>query len=150
MVLVLGAWLLNYAADEAAQARMWANVASHLKPGGRFVGVIPNLASPVYTRVGDTAGHAKYGVTSTSLEKVAGGWRHHVTIHSEPLVEFDNCKLNEEGEALYVRAAQQARMRRLERRKVLPPREAVDAQEAGFWDDWYKCPGSEICIAYKD
>ena len=147
--VVLGVWLLNYAADEAALARMWANIASHLKPNGCFVGVIPNLDLPPYAEVGEGTGHPKYGTTSVALEHVPGGWRHRVTIRSEPVVEFDNYRLNDEGEALYTRGMRQAGMRGWERRKMQPPPEDVKGKEPGFWDDWLQSPSSEVCIAYK-
>ena len=160
--VVLGAWLLNYAASEAELARMWANVASHLKPGGRFVGVVPDLdpprhvpapaaadADPTALRPDDVWGDAKYGVTSRPLRKVAGGWHQRVTIRVAPRVEFDNYRLTEEGDALYARCARAAGMTALERRKMLPTEEDVRAREDGFWDDWVRGPSSEIYIACK-
>ncbi|KAL5342759.1 S-adenosyl-L-methionine-dependent methyltransferase [Aspergillus crustosus] len=40
--LVTGLWLLNHAKNKTELSTMWSNIARHLKPGGRFLGVLPN------------------------------------------------------------------------------------------------------------
>ncbi|KAG6355945.1 hypothetical protein INS49_015329 [Diaporthe citri] len=44
--LITGAWCLNYAGDQTMMDQAWRNIARYLKPGGRFVGVIPNDYMP--------------------------------------------------------------------------------------------------------
>lgn len=44
--LITGAWCLNYAGDQAMMDQAWRNIARYLRPGGRFVGVIPNEYMP--------------------------------------------------------------------------------------------------------
>ncbi|KAI3393074.1 hypothetical protein diail_4745 [Diaporthe ilicicola] len=44
--VVTGAWCLNYAADQAMMDQGLQNITRYLKPGGRFVGLIPNYCAP--------------------------------------------------------------------------------------------------------
>ena len=148
---------------------MWANVASHLKSGGRFVGVMPNLdpAGPTHGPAagdedrdddranaepdeGDVWGDVKHGVASRALRKVEGGWHQRATIDVDPVVEFEDYRLTDEGDGTYTRSARRAGMTGWERRKTLPMKEDVRAREEGFWDDWCKKSSSEICIAYRE
>ena len=40
--LVFAAWLLNYAPDVSTMTEMFKNISKHLRPGGRFVSVLPH------------------------------------------------------------------------------------------------------------
>ncbi|PLB53333.1 hypothetical protein P170DRAFT_348851, partial [Aspergillus steynii IBT 23096] len=43
--VVLSCWLLNYASNDAEMLDMWRNIFNSLKPGGRVVGISPDLGA---------------------------------------------------------------------------------------------------------
>ncbi|KAK6813828.1 hypothetical protein RU639_010280 [Aspergillus parasiticus] len=92
--LVLGIWLLNYAKDKTELLTMWQNIFHSLKPGGRFVGVIPN-----YEILQTTACGQEYhfgGVTYKVLERITEGTRIQVILDTtDPIAFF--CYMLEPG-----------------------------------------------------
>ncbi|KAI8631245.1 S-adenosyl-L-methionine-dependent methyltransferase [Xylariaceae sp. FL1651] len=92
--VVLGMWLLNYCPSSAEMAGMWANVATYLRPGGRFVGIIenPEIVHPVGLR------SFKYGAMESGLTELENGqgWRVHVAFATEPRIEFDAFRLRKD------------------------------------------------------
>lgn len=82
--LVMGNWLLNYASNKAELAGMWRNVATYLKPGGKFVGLKGNVN--LQTR---PTQDFKYGIRQTVIGKVEDGVKVHVEANTEPKIEFD-------------------------------------------------------------
>ncbi|KAI3393654.1 hypothetical protein diail_3834 [Diaporthe ilicicola] len=92
--VVLGFWLLNYCPSSAEMRGMWANVAAHLKPGGRFVGIIENhdIVHPVGVQ------SFKYGCEESDVLALENGqgWRLHVEFQTEPKIEFDAFRLKKE------------------------------------------------------
>jgi SAM-dependent methyltransferase len=80
--LVLGVWLLNYAPDHEVMARMWKNIANHLRPGGVFVGVVPPPESGMETLRNSTIYHQgpKNGVTLDIIGEVPNGLKTRFTI----------------------------------------------------------------------
>ncbi|MCJ1475868.1 hypothetical protein MMC13_004532 [Lambiella insularis] len=145
--LVHAAWLLNYAASEAELEAMWRNVASHLKPGGRFVGLIPNLDAEHGFEKPVHEDDAKYGVSMRTLERVAHGYKVRVTAHMEPRVEF-NCYVLNEGR-VYERAAAAAGMVQVEWKPVVPLPEDVERMEKGWWDGLVARPNAAVCTAVR-
>ncbi|KAE8420812.1 S-adenosyl-L-methionine-dependent methyltransferase [Aspergillus pseudocaelatus] len=84
--LVLGVWLLNYAKNKTELLAMWQNIFHSLKPGGRFVGVIPN-----YEILQTTACGQEYhfgGVTYKVLERVTDGTRIQVILDTTDPIAF--------------------------------------------------------------
>ncbi|RDA94053.1 hypothetical protein CP533_5327 [Ophiocordyceps camponoti-saundersi (nom. inval.)] len=78
--IVMGNWLLDSAVkSEEDYEPMWRNIVSHLKPGGKFLGVRTRYPG-IYGR----AGRVKYGVTWADIKEVPGGWRYRVLIHVDP------------------------------------------------------------------
>ena len=67
--LVMAAYLLNYARDEAELGRMARAIVRHLKPGGRFVTVNNN---PLHARDGFQASR-KYGFVKHAAAPLADG-----------------------------------------------------------------------------
>lgn len=122
---------------------MWRNIASALKPGGRFVGLIPNIVDPIDSSVPDE----KYGVVSETLAKVEGGYKMRVRTLTEPPVVFENYLLNEEG--LYARCAREAGMEVLGFEHVAPGEKEVGAFEEGFWDEHRRRPLGMVCVATR-
>ncbi|MCJ1388117.1 hypothetical protein MMC18_000962 [Xylographa bjoerkii] len=144
--LVHGAWLLNYAATEEELTSMWRNVASNLKLGGRFVGIIPNLEADFsYEKPFD---NPKYGVTTRAIEKVTHGYKVRVTAHTAARVEFENYILN--GDNVYRRSATTAGMCQVTWKAVSPLLKDIDRMEKGFWDDFVARPFSAICTAVRE
>ncbi|KJJ29492.1 methyltransferase [Aspergillus flavus AF70] len=92
--LVLGIWLLNYAKDKTELLTMWQNIFDSLKPGGRFVGVIPN-----YEILQTTACGQEYhfgGVTYKVLERITEGTRIQVILDTtDPIASI--CYMLEPG-----------------------------------------------------
>lgn len=92
--LVLGIWLLNYAADRAAMTKMWRTTFLNLKPGGRFVGIMPHPTDDprVFVERMAEVRPVQYGnITPTVTGEVEDG----VTIRVVAVtgvgnVEFDN------------------------------------------------------------
>ncbi|MCJ1402018.1 hypothetical protein MMC11_005237 [Xylographa trunciseda] len=144
--LVHGAWLLNYAATEDELTSMWRNIVSHLKPGGRFVGITPNLEAEFsYERPFDDP---KYGVTTKPIEKVTHGYKVRVTAHTAAHVEFENYILN--GDHVYERSAVAAGMGQVKWKVVSPLPEDIERMEKGFWDDFMARPFSAVCTAVRE
>ncbi|MCJ1288673.1 hypothetical protein MMC34_000202 [Xylographa carneopallida] len=144
--LVHGAWLLNYAADEEELTHMWRNVASNLKPGGRFVGIIPNLEADFSDE--KPFDDPKYGVTTRAIGNVPHGYKVRVTAHSAGGVEFENYILN--GDDVYERSAAAAGMSQVEWEAVSPRPEDIERMEEGFWDDFVARPFSAVCTAVRE
>lgn len=89
--LVFASWLLNYASNEAELGMMWRNVFNNLKPGGRFVGILPNfhlLGAKIYPLL--AAGEYQYGGVGVQLlDRDENDWvRVQATFHTETPVSF--------------------------------------------------------------
>jgi SAM-dependent methyltransferase len=82
--LVMGNWVLNYASDRAELAGMWRNIATYLKPGGKFIGLKENVDSEDRFKRDN-----KYGIEFTVVEESGEGLKVHVVAHTEPKIEFD-------------------------------------------------------------
>lgn len=65
--IVMANWLFDHAGTDEMLEGMWHNVATYLKPGGRFVGV--RLERPF----GDSTHLEKYGVTLKDFKELPGG-----------------------------------------------------------------------------
>ncbi|OAP57736.1 hypothetical protein AYL99_08474 [Fonsecaea erecta] len=101
--VVLGAWLLNYASSTTEMARMFANVAAALRPGGHFVAITPHPAADLDEFAafhGTAAAQAemrRFGVSiayRTPPLASGEGFRTRVTAHVQPQeITFDNFHL---------------------------------------------------------
>ena len=144
--LVHGAWLLNYASTASELTAMWHTIAAALEPGGRFVGLGPNVADANF---GFDApwGEEKYGVTFMPIKKVEHGYKAHIKAFTATPVEFENYILNEKG--FYEKCAKEGGMRDLRFEPVVPETEDISKYEDGFWDEYSKRPRAAICIATR-
>ncbi|KAL3468889.1 S-adenosyl-L-methionine-dependent methyltransferase [Aspergillus californicus] len=87
--LVTGIWLLNYAQNKDELLAMWSNISRHLKPGGRFLGVVPSYALlredvfPLLESQSESAsGVYRFGGVSVQLlDRVEQGYRMRSTFH---------------------------------------------------------------------
>ncbi|KAK0736662.1 S-adenosyl-L-methionine-dependent methyltransferase [Apiosordaria backusii] len=72
--IVMANWLLDHATSEEDLRGMWTNIASALKPGGRFIGVRVRSIRAPYLQYG------KYGVIFSEYEEIPGpGWKYKVS-----------------------------------------------------------------------
>ncbi|TKA67934.1 hypothetical protein B0A55_06566 [Friedmanniomyces simplex] len=94
--VIIAMWLLNYPEDRAQMAGMWQNIATYLKPDGKFVGIIQNQDT-----VHPSSMQGKwdaYGARETNVQPLPSGdgVRMHVEFNTEPKVEFDTLVLRKE------------------------------------------------------
>lgn len=141
--LVHGAWLLNYASTPAELVAMWRNIASALKPGGRFVGLIPNILD----RTDLSGSGEEYGVVFETLAEVEGGYKTRVRTFTEPSVEFECYLLNEEG--LYERCAREAGMEIVGLERAAPGEKELEEFPEGFWEEYLRRPLGMVCVATR-
>jgi 2-polyprenyl-3-methyl-5-hydroxy-6-metoxy-1,4-benzoquinol methylase len=82
--LVLAAWILNYASNEVELLSMWSNIFKSLKPGGRCVGIVPDLNQL------QTEENPQFGQSSKPLSRVQGGVRVRTTLHAPTPISFNH------------------------------------------------------------
>ncbi|KAL4876993.1 S-adenosyl-L-methionine-dependent methyltransferase [Aspergillus karnatakaensis] len=141
--LVLASWFLDYARNEEEMFNMWTNIARSLKPGGRCVGITVNLGML------ETGLPSKptFGISLKQLERVVGGLKLDVRVHSFPEFSFESYML-ERG--ICERSAQRAGIRDLEWMPPVDPEDpsiefprfveyphfwAFTCRGGGAWDD---------------
>lgn len=137
--LVLGAWLLNYASSEAELLSMWRNIHCNLKPGGRFVGITPNMSLDMSEPLDD-----RYGITARGIQKVEHGWKVRLTVYTAPKIEFETYHLND---GVYETTAAAAGMEHLEWENILLP--DGEKKDSGYWDEFVRRPHAGICTAVR-
>ena len=76
--VITGAWCLNYAGDQAMMDQAWQNIAKYLKPGGRFVGLIPSDYVPWLPDDEEF-----FGFSYKRLEQVKDGYMCKLTLHAK-------------------------------------------------------------------
>lgn len=86
--VVMANWIFGYAPTMEVLECMFANIAKHLKPGGKFVGVRDADVE------GSQAVFSKYGVSAQSFEHIPGGIKYLVVIHSTPPTTFEATSLD--------------------------------------------------------
>ncbi|OGM50697.1 methyltransferase [Aspergillus bombycis] len=92
--LVLGIWLLNYAKNQTELLAMWQNIFCSLKPGGQFLGIIPNFEILQTTACGQEYHFG--GVAYKVLERMTEGARIQVILDTtDPIAFF--CYMLEPG-----------------------------------------------------
>ncbi|KAK5558042.1 hypothetical protein LTR46_004221 [Exophiala xenobiotica] len=161
--IVLGAWLLNYAGTPAEMTRMFANIASHLKPGGHFVGITPHpavdldkfaqLFDPEKARDRDQL--AKYGVSVAYTARIPGvyGYRTKVTAHVQPReISFENYHLDR---SVYEACAREGGLEgSLEWKDVRLPQTDEESRREydaalSFWTGYHEAPHFGILVIGK-
>jgi SAM-dependent methyltransferase len=139
--LVTGNWLFNYAADRKQLATMWQNVATYLKAGGKFVGLMP---------VFDVQDHFNRdswnGITVEEICKVPDGVKVHITAHCTPQIEFDNFLLDRKfHEDAAVEVGIKDTSYNLPTEEDLPSLDGLEGTE--LWKSYLRNPVSHICVA---
>ena len=138
--MVTGVWFFNYAASREELAGMWRNVASNLKTGGRFVGMM----SP-FDREECLNGSRKYGIKTVFTGKVADGEKMHHEFDSNPKVEFDVYLLKRE---LYEGVPGEVGMRDF-KSQPMTIEHLPDEFERKDWEDVMKIPYTMVITATK-
>ncbi|KAJ4418397.1 hypothetical protein N0V82_005583 [Gnomoniopsis sp. IMI 355080] len=140
--LVTGVWCLNYAGNRGMMQTAWRNIARFLKPGGRFVGIVPGDFMQWLDEK-----EVFYGFSYERVEKVEEGWLLKKTLHAEQgPVSFKAYVLDEDVSRS---AAEAAGMRdvRIEKPEVVPKFEG-DEDEV-FWQHFMKRPLFKVMTAVK-
>ena len=139
--IVVGAWLLNYASTAAEQLGMWRNIYANLRPGGRFIGVTPNVHMDFAEQPIDD----RYGYAVVPVEKVEDGWKCRLKAHTLPeRVEFKMCHLSKE---VYEQSAAEAWLVGLMWNGYVIPEDGREV--GGYWDGFERRPSFEVCTARR-
>ena len=130
--LVLAMWLLNYAPSREDMKGMWENIATYLKPGGKFVGILQNHDTVHPACMRDKM--EEYGARETDFEELGNGdgWKGHVEFDTQPKVEFDCFVLKG---SVVEGTAQEAGMKGL---RYVRAGEEVKAFVEGKSDKWWR------------
>ncbi|KAJ0107254.1 hypothetical protein J7T55_007624 [Diaporthe amygdali] len=139
--VVTGVWSLNYAGDQAMMDHAFNNVGKYLKPGGRFVTIIPNKVAHGGER------NDWYGVSKRIIGEVENGFRIRTIFLMDPPIEFDNYDLDH---SVFVKAAKGAGLRDFKtdaKEKIAPPLRAGEDQ--AYWDRYLASPLFDVVTATK-
>ena len=138
--LVMGNWLLSYAADRAELEGMWRNIAIHLKPGGKFVGLMGTLDPHAAS-----SNSGKYGMKTTVTGEIENGFTVHAEAITEPKIEFDAYHLHW---PVHEEAAKKASM--IEVQYTQPQKEDLpEAPDMEYWQEMLEAPYFVICTAKR-
>ncbi|KAF2481600.1 S-adenosyl-L-methionine-dependent methyltransferase [Neohortaea acidophila] len=146
--LVLAMWLLNYPDSRAAIAGMWKNIATYLKKGSKFIGIIQNQDN---VHPSCMQGKLKeFGVEESNFRQLPSGdgVQMHIVFDTEPVVEFDTFVLKKhifEEEAKkagfkdlrYVRAGDEVR-------------KEVEGKSEEWWKELLEEYPNQVVIAVKE
>jgi toxoflavin synthase len=139
--IVMGNWLLSYPENQAELEGMWRNISIHLKPGGRFIGLMVSFRRELEAALKS----GKYGMKATALEEIENGQKLHLEAATEPKIKFYNVKLHRR---LFEIAAPKAGMVEMAftppTAKDLPPKADME-----FWKEMLDSPYLMICTAIK-
>jgi SAM-dependent methyltransferase len=139
--LVFGAWLLNYAATSAEQLGMWRNIFANLRPGGRFIGITPNVHMSIKDHPIDDC----YGYTVVPVQEVKDGYKCRLTASAQPeTVSFEMYYLSKE---VYEQGAADAGLVEMEWHAHVIPNDGRNV--GGYWDALENRPHFEICTVRR-
>lgn len=89
--VILANWFLNYASNAEEQLTMWKNIHAHLKPGGRCIGITPNLE----LLKGPFPKGYRFGVALDVVGEVEDGVKYMVSVDNPPF-QFENYMLRKD------------------------------------------------------
>ena len=118
---------------------MFRNIFDHLKPGGRFVGVVPNSFCPMYEA------YEYYGVRMEPLEEVGPGLVRCKFQYKPDNVVFETYSRQH---TLIEKAAEEAGMGGVRWIPYILPK-GDDREESGYWDEWKLRPHSIVLECVK-
>ena len=85
--IVMANWIFSFADTMEVLEGMFHNIVSHLKPGGRFIGV--RDADPWSPALKSN----KYGGSCSWIKEIPGGVKYLCVIHCTPPIEFEGASL---------------------------------------------------------
>lgn len=141
--LVTGIWCLNYAGDRDMMRRAWENIAHFLKPGGKFVGIVPDSSFPSWL----TEDEVYYGFSCKYINEVKDGCVVKITLHAKDQpVSFQAFMLDE---VVFRNAAEEVGMVEItiEDPKIMPDFEGVEDEE--YWNRFLAKPLFKVMTAVK-
>ncbi|KAJ0116975.1 methyltransferase-like protein [Diaporthe amygdali] len=140
--LVTGAWCLNYAGDQAMMDQALQNIAKYLRPGGRFVGVIPNDNMPWLHE-----DENYYGFSYKKIDSVKDGKVCKLTLHAkEQPVSFNAYMLNH---CVFETAAKSAGLADITLANPTVKPKFEGAEDEDYWDSFLARPLFTIMTAAK-
>ncbi|KAI9652235.1 MAG: hypothetical protein M1831_007144 [Alyxoria varia] len=149
--VVFAGWLHNYALDRETLLEAWKSISMNLKPGGRFIGVIPHLPLVYKDLPGKKWELPTVGLKVTYLQDVPDGVKSRVTCTIPPekggpeIVEFDDYKLSQEA---YETTAKEAGIKNLKYEKHVLPDDGIDgAKVPEWWDEYEALPHFDLITA---
>jgi SAM-dependent methyltransferase len=141
--LIIGSWLLNYAANLDEMTQMFRTIKDNLGPRGVFVGVTPHPLEDVDAYARTLNDHfedhmATWKVAVKYFERLESGegWRAEVVVQGETPVSFTNFHLRK---SIYEEAARRSGLEgKLSWKEVEVPPEAYKMTETSprYWDDY--------------
>lgn len=132
--IVSAAYLLHYAPDTAALLRMCANVAAHLRPGGRFVALNENPDQPPES----FAGYEQYGFNKTLEPPLRDGAR--ITYWMIAGREVFQIHAHWYSRATYERVLQMSGFRSVNWRPLMLDPAGIAAYGREYWQEYLSNP----------
>jgi toxoflavin synthase len=155
--LVFAAWLLNYAPDLKTMTETFQNISKHLRPGGRFVTVLPHPDEDPMSCINHVNAQHKlgYGYRIEVREQLPDGYHVHLFFDTNPPVDFGNYYLSKK---IHEQAALAGGMKgalKLEEITVPEDQAVLDGYmkepvPKGYFDEWLKYPDFGILVVEKD
>jgi len=157
--IVFAAWLLNYAQDLPTMTEMFKNISKHLKPGGRFVSVLPHPEKDPMNCINAVNEQSKQGYgyrieVQRPIEGIQNGYQVQLYFDTDPPVDFGNYYL---PMTVHEQAARDGGMKgKLRWPEVTLPedqdvlnRYMVDPIPKGHMDEWLKYPDFGFLVVEK-
>ncbi|KAA8643844.1 hypothetical protein EYZ11_005431 [Aspergillus tanneri] len=135
--LVFASWFLNYAANEDEMVVMWKNIFNSLKPRRKCIGITPNQ-DLLHC---DFPNGPTFGQTLTPVEKVDGGVRNQIELHTSPPIIFRSYTLKRE---IYERSARKAGLCDLQ----WLPLPAIEDPSVPY-TDLLECPHMQVFVVSR-
>jgi len=139
--IILGKYLLHYSGSKEEITQMAESIFKNLRPGGRFVGLLPFLDNGLQS-------DPKYGFTQEAEKPLEEGDKIKVTIYKDgkPACTFDN---NFWRQSTYEIGLKNAGFIDIKWHQLTPNREGIEKFGQEFWQDYIDNPNHIILEATK-
>ncbi|KJK61893.1 Methyltransferase domain protein [Aspergillus parasiticus SU-1] len=138
--IVLAPWLLNYSRNQNQLVDMWSNIYKSLKPGGRIIGISPNVH--ILEDLAAFPQGPQYGQELKVVREIdEGGLEVQVTLFASKPFSFNNVYLPRE---LYEKTSKLAGLFGFQWQKFPKP-----LLHDVNWDDFLRCPPFRIFTATR-
>lgn len=138
--VVMANWVFDHATSPADLKAMWENIVTHLKPGGRFLGVRVRAVHAEYMKRG------KYGATFSDIEEIPGGLKYGVGFLTDPPFQFGCTSMTD---TLDLVDEIPRRLGLVDLMEVPPEEAEVVKLDPEFWGDFLARPNLAVVIATK-